>query len=131
MLKIFRNFFNIIKREMEQNLKPKKLSKKEKRNLKEIQKEERRAKYKLEPKPPKVQDDSHISEPVYIKEGPFRMVEEYNHLYKCFVKDRWKARTVEEVFKKEFCAYTEEYYVIPYQNFLSFAQFLDQLKFLF
>ena len=111
MLGKIRNFFNIIKRDMEQQLKPKKLSKKEKRKLKEIQKAERRAKYKMEPKPPKVEEESLMNDPVYIKEGPFRMVEEYKHIYKCFVKERWKNRSVEDVFKKEVCAYTAEYYV--------------------
>ena len=110
MLNKFRNFLCFIKLKMEQQIKPKKLSKKEKRHLKEVAKAERRAKYKLQPKAHKPQDPS-VSDPVYIKEGPFRMVEQYNHIFKCFVKERWKNRSVEDVFKQEFCAYTAEYYV--------------------
>lgn len=47
----------------------------------------------------------------YYTEDVFRMIKDYEHSYKTFVKRRWIGKQILEMFTTEFLTLTPEYYV--------------------
>lgn len=49
----------------------------------------------------------------YYFEGGFRRVKPYYHTYNTYCKERWRGRTLLDIFTSEFRDRTPEYYVCP------------------